>query len=135
MVDTQEILTGKIDDTPAGNGRKQEFRDRGRATTTGPEGSAVGGIVEAVKEQVQAAATGCADLAGKAKVTAQEWASAAGDFAVQAKDKVSEAASAAVDKVGDMGQDLATLIRRHPIKALLAGFGLGFLAARFLRRS
>jgi len=135
MVDTQETLKGKIDDTPPGNGRKQEFRDRGRATTTGPDGSTAGGIVEAVKEKIQAVATDCSDLAGKAKDTAQEWASAAGDVAVQAKDKVREAASAAVDKMGEMGQSITALIRHHPVKALLAAFGLGFLVARVLRRS
>jgi len=135
MLDTQEILKDKIDDTPPGNGRKQEFRDRGRATTTGPDGSAAGGIVEAVKEQIQAVATQCSDLAGKAKNTAQEWASAAGDVAVQAEDKVMDAASAAVEKMGEMGQDVTALIRRHPFKALLAGFGLGFLVACVLRRS
>jgi ElaB/YqjD/DUF883 family membrane-anchored ribosome-binding protein len=77
----------------------------------------------------------CSNLAGKAKDTAQEWASAAGDVAVQAKDKVRDAASAAVEKMGDMGQDITALIRQHPLKALLAGFGLGFLAACVLRRS
>ena len=135
MQDTKENNKGKIDD----KGWTQEVRDKARATAKVPEGTTSGGIVEAVKEQVQAAAAGTSRLAGMAKDTAQEWASSVGGAAVQAKDKAREVAAAAVEKVGDLGQDLTALIRRHPLEAVLAGLGVGFavgfLVAQALRRS
>jgi hypothetical protein len=131
MVDTKENLKGKIDDAAW----TQERRDKAGAAAKGCEAPTSGGIVEAVKEQAHAVAAGAADLAGRAKDTAQEWASSVGDAAVRAKDKVRHMASAAGEKVGEAGQDLTALIRRYPFQALLAGFGVGFLVAHFLRRS
>ena len=128
MLDTKENLKGKIDDAAdKAKGWTQETR------------STAGGIVESVKEQVQAVAAGASGLAGMAKDTAQEWSSSVGGAAVQAKDKAGDVASAAADKVGELGQDLTALIRRHPLRALLAGcgvgFAVGFLVAHMLRRS
>ena len=132
MLDTKENLKGKIDDAAdKAKGWTQEARDKTRSTA--------GGIVESVKEQVQAVAAGASGLAGMAKDTAQEWASSVGGAAVAAKDKVRDVASATAEKVGELGQDVTALIRRHPLQALLAGFGVGFavgfLAAHVLRRS
>jgi ElaB/YqjD/DUF883 family membrane-anchored ribosome-binding protein len=140
MLDTKENLKGKIDDAAdKAKGWTQEARDKARATAKGSDGSTAGGIVEAVKEQVQALAAGASGLAGMAKDTAQEWASSVGGAAVQAKDKARDVASAAAEKVGEVGQDLTALIRRHPLQALLAGFGVGvavgFLVSHVLRRS
>jgi hypothetical protein len=140
MQDTKENLKGKIDDAAdKAKARTQEARDKARATATGSEGSTVGGIVEAVKEKEQALAAGVSGLAGMAKDTAQDWASSVGGAAVQATDMARDVASVAAEKVGEVGQDLTALIRRHPLEALLAGFGVGFavgfLAARLLRRS
>jgi hypothetical protein len=140
MQDTQEKFEHKIDD-PAdkARGRTQEVRDNARPLGKAPDGSVVGDVVEGVKEQVQAAAAGASGLAGIAKDTAQEWASSVGSAAVQARDKARHVASAATDKVGEVGEDLTALIRRHPLQALLAGIGMGFavgfLAAHVLRRS
>jgi ElaB/YqjD/DUF883 family membrane-anchored ribosome-binding protein len=133
MLDMKENLKGKIDDAA------DKAKGWPRATAKGPDGSTVGGIVEAVKEQVHAVEAGASELAGMAKDTAQEWASSVGGAAVQAKDKARDVASAAADKVSQVGQDLTTLIRRHPLEALLAGCGVGFvvgfLAANAMRRS
>jgi ElaB/YqjD/DUF883 family membrane-anchored ribosome-binding protein len=132
MLDTKENLKGKFDDAAdKPKGWTQEVRDTARATA--------GGIVEAVKEQVQAVGAGASGLAGMAKDTAQEWASSVGGAAVQVKDKARDVASAAAEKAGEVGQDFTALIRRHPLQALLAGFGVGFvvgfLMAPVLRRS
>jgi ElaB/YqjD/DUF883 family membrane-anchored ribosome-binding protein len=92
-----------------------------------------------IKAKVQDVAAGASVLAGKAKDTAQEWASSVGSAAMQARDRTAELTSAAVSKARDLGKDLTTLIRRHPLQALLVGvgvgFGAGFLAAQLLRRS
>lgn len=136
MLDTKDNLKAQIDDAAAkANGWTQEARDKARATAKGCDGSTAGVIMDGVKEQVQAVAAGASELAGKAKDTAQEWASSVGDAAVEARDKAREVASAAADKVSEVGQDITALIRRHPLPALMAGFGLGFLVAHVLRRS
>jgi hypothetical protein len=131
-MDTKENLKGKIDGAAdKAKGWTQEVRDQARATA--------GGIVEAAKEQVQVAAAGASRLAGMAKDSAQGWASSVGGAAVQAKDKARDMAAAAAEKVGEMGEDLTALIRRHPLQALLVGlglgFGVGFLMAQVMRRS
>jgi ElaB/YqjD/DUF883 family membrane-anchored ribosome-binding protein len=136
MVDTKENLKGKSDDAAdKPNGWTQEARDKARATAKGCDGPTAGGIVEAVKEQVHAVAAGAAGLAGRAKDTAEEWASSVGGAAVHARDKVRDVASAAVEKAEELGQDFTALIRRYPLQSLLAGFGVGFLVAHVLRRS
>jgi hypothetical protein len=136
MPDMKENLKGRIDDAAdKPNGWTQEARDKARAAAKGCDGPTAGGVVEAVKEQVHAAAAGAAGLAGRAKDTAEEWASAVGGAAVHAKDKVRDVASAAVEKAGEVGQDLTALIRRYPVQSLLAGFGVGFLVAYALRSS
>jgi ElaB/YqjD/DUF883 family membrane-anchored ribosome-binding protein len=95
---------------------------------------ATSGIVGAVTEKVQEVAAGASELAGKAKDTAQEWASSVGDAAVQVKDKAQAAAGVATEKVGELGQDVTTLIRRYPLSALLVAAGAGFLLGQVLRR-
>jgi len=124
MLDTKECQKGKIDDAA----------DKIKGWT-----QEAGCVVEAVKGQVQAVAAGASGLAGMAKDTAQEWASSVGGAAVQAKDKARHVASAATEMVGEVGEDLTALIRRHPLQALLAGvgvgFAMGFLTAHVLRRS
>ena len=75
-------------------------------------------------------AEGASEFATKAKESAQQWASCAADMAGDAGHKAQELAGTAVDKMGDIGQDLTNLIRRHPVQALLVGFGVGFLIAR-----
>ena len=140
MQNTQENFERKIDYAADKiKGGTQEVKDKARTLGRAPDGSMVGDIVEAVKEQVQTVAAGASGLAGMAKGTAQEWASSVGSAAVQAKDKARHVASAATEKAGEVGEDLTALIRRHPLPALLAGIGVGFavgfFAAHALRRS
>jgi predicted phage tail protein len=94
---------------------------------------ATSGIVGTVEEKVQDMATSASQLAGKVKDTAEEWASSVGGAAIQAKDKTQEVAGAAAEKVGELGQEMTALIRRHPLPALLVGVGVGFLLAQALR--
>jgi ElaB/YqjD/DUF883 family membrane-anchored ribosome-binding protein len=101
--------------------------------------ASAGRVAEAVKEQVQAMAAGASELAGMARNTAGDWASSVGDAAVHAKNKVRDVTSAVAGKAVEVEQDVTALIRRHPLEALLAGFGagivVGFLAAQVVRRS
>jgi ElaB/YqjD/DUF883 family membrane-anchored ribosome-binding protein len=116
---------GKIEDQAyKAKGGCQEVSDTGRA----------GGVAEAMKGVVQAVTADASDLVGKAKDTAQHLASSVSGAAVQAKDKAVEFTSSAVNKAGDIGQDLTALIRRYPFQSLLVAAGVGFLLARLMRR-
>jgi ElaB/YqjD/DUF883 family membrane-anchored ribosome-binding protein len=84
------------------------------------------GLVDRVKE-------GASHLMDKAG----DYAGQAGDAAKQAGHKVAEWAEDAYDataeRVGDFGKEVTTLIRRHPIPAILIGFGVGLLLGRTAR--
>src|SRR5262245_247202 len=75
-----------------------------------------------------------ADVAGRAPEKAREWADDAYDAAKDAGQRVQrwagEAYDAAADRVGDFGKECSTLIRRHPLQAVLIGFGVGLLLGR-----
>lgn len=75
-----------------------------------------------------------ADVAGRAQDKAREWAGDAYDAARQAGDRVQrwagDAYDAAADRMGDFGKECSTLIRRHPLQAVLIGFGVGLLLGR-----
>ena len=49
----------------------------------------------------------------------QEWAGDAYDYAA--------------DHVGDFGKEVTSMIRRHPLPAVLIGFGIGLLLGRTAR--
>lgn len=86
------------------------------------------GVLETVKDKAMDAASAVGDFAGTAK-----------DKAVSALSQVGETAqdltSTAVDKVQDFGKDLTSLIRQHPMPALLIALGVGFALARLTSRS
>src|SRR5262245_23401874 len=75
-----------------------------------------------------------ADVAGRAQDKAREWAGDAYDAAKDAGHKVQrwagDAYDAAADRVGDFGNEVAGLVRRHPLPAVLVGFGIGLLLGR-----
>src|SRR5262249_24217623 len=75
-----------------------------------------------------------ADVAGRAQDKANEWAGDAYAAARQAGERVQrwagDAYDAAADRVGDFGNEVASLVRRHPIPAILIGFGIGLLLGR-----
>jgi ElaB/YqjD/DUF883 family membrane-anchored ribosome-binding protein len=98
-----------------------------------PEKKATGlsGAVEGVKDTAKDVASAVGDAAGQAKDKVQEWSSAA---VTQVKDTTQELASATADKAADFAKDLTQLVRRHPLQALLIGFGAGLLLGGLLGR-
>jgi ElaB/YqjD/DUF883 family membrane-anchored ribosome-binding protein len=146
----------KTDDTDrTAKGIADRGGDQARAATqaAGDNSKETSGVMGAVKQKMHDVADGATELAGKATDKAQEWASSVGDAAVHAKDKAQEwassvgdaavhakdlakeAASATVDKTGDLGKEVTSLIRRYPIPALLIGVGAGFLLGQVLHSS
>ncbi|HJZ54530.1 MAG TPA: hypothetical protein VKE74_06205 [Gemmataceae bacterium] len=77
------------------------------------------------------------EVAGKVQDKAREWAGDAYETARDAGHKVQrwagEAYDVAADNLGDFGRELTSLVRRHPIPALLIGFGVGLLLGRAAR--
>jgi hypothetical protein len=101
-----------------------------------------------VTENVRDTATGVMDrareVAGNVADTARDWASGAvnavtgSDAVHKAEDYVSDAWESGSrylqeHSFKDMAEDVAGVIRRNPIPALLVGIGLGFILARSLR--
>jgi ElaB/YqjD/DUF883 family membrane-anchored ribosome-binding protein len=78
-----------------------------------------------------------ANVAEQAKDKVKDWTSDAADTARHASDKVQkwagDAYDATADKVSDFGNEVTSLVRKHPIPSLLIGFGLGLLLGRVAR--
>jgi ElaB/YqjD/DUF883 family membrane-anchored ribosome-binding protein len=55
------------------------------------------------------------------------------DRARRAADQGLKAAEQVGEKVKEYGDDFAALVRKHPIQALLIGFGVGYLCSRACR--
>lgn len=108
-----------------------------------------------VKDRFKGAADSAAGAAGKVADAAQagkqegtamvdratdkvqEWAGEAQDAARHAGEKVQKWAGDAYDyagdHAGDFGREVTSLVRKHPIPALLIGFGIGVLLGRTAR--
>jgi len=84
--------------------------------------SGVNGIVDRVvdlAEQGRKAVSGLAGDAGHAGEKVQQWAG--------------EAYDVTAEKAKEYGDEFTALIRKHPLPALLIGFGVGILTAKILR--
>src|SRR5262249_21128847 len=95
------------------------------------------GFVDRAKEGASHLMEKAGDYAGQARDKVSEWAGDAGEAARHAGNKVAEWAGDAYDataeKVSDFGKEVTSLIRRHPLPAVLIGFGLGLLLGRTAR--
>jgi ElaB/YqjD/DUF883 family membrane-anchored ribosome-binding protein len=95
------------------------------------------GVLEAAKGKAQDAAANVADLAGQAKDKVQDMASCAADAAGRARDQAQEVMGQAADRACAMarnaGDDIAVMVRRYPVQAVLIGLAAGFLLGRVSR--
>lgn len=133
-------------------------RDEGRPAGAGPGGTvqeAAANVTEKARGMASSATQTAGELASAAGQRAQEAASAVAGgmknlagtirenmpregFMGTASERVAsslESGSRYLQEEGfqGMADDLANLIRRNPLPAVLVGFGLGFLLARSLR--
>jgi hypothetical protein len=116
----------------AGGGMADKARDAAR------------GAVESARDTATGVMDRARDVASNAADTARDWASGAVG-AVKDSDVVNKAGEYVSDawesgsryfqehNFKDMAEDVAGVIRRNPIPALLVGVGLGFILARSLR--
>jgi uncharacterized protein YjbJ (UPF0337 family) len=96
-------------------------------------GGRTAGVAAAVTSAAQDVASGMAETAGTAATKAQEMAGAA---ATAVTDTVAGAGTYLREKgVQTLPDDLAGLIRRHPVPALLIGLGIGWLLSRTLGKA
>ncbi len=137
------------------NNIKSGIDDAARAAKSG-----VNDAASAAKNAADQAAGGNGGVMGTVRDTAQHLAERAGDLASQAKDRVTDLAGQARDRLGDwagnvnaenvqrfahdaydavgeragdFGREVASLVRRYPLPALLVGFGVGLLLGRAAR--
>jgi hypothetical protein len=89
----------------------------------GGNGGPGGGVIDSAKQAVQGVVDRVGDFAGQAR-------DKAGEAGQKVQQWAGDAYDVAADNLGDLGQELTSLIRRHPIPALLVGFGVGLLLGR-----
>jgi uncharacterized protein YjbJ (UPF0337 family) len=96
-------------------------------------GGRAAGVAATVTSAAQDVASSVAETAGTAATKAQEMAGAA---ASAVTDTVAGASTYVQEKgVQALPGDLAGLIRRHPVPALLIGLGIGWLLSRILGKA
>lgn len=116
-------------------------RFKGAAETAADATKSAAGKVADTAQGAKQDASGVIDrageLAGQAREKVQEWAGDASDAARHAGEKVQrwagDAYESAGDYAGDFGREVTSLVRKHPIPALLIGFGVGVLLGRAAR--
>jgi ElaB/YqjD/DUF883 family membrane-anchored ribosome-binding protein len=119
------------------NPSAQEVKDKAQEAGTA--------VVDKAKEMAGAAVDKTKEMAGAAADKAREFASAAGHKAEDAKSAVGSGIQSLAHTIESGGrylqeedfksiaEDLANLIRRNPVPAMVVGIGLGFILARALR--
>jgi hypothetical protein len=127
----------------AGANITDKARDMARSATETARDAATG-VMDRARDVAGNVADRAKEAAGTAADTAREWASEAvgavkeSDVVNKAGEYVSEAWESGSryfqeHSFRDMADDVAGVIRRNPIPALLVGIGLGFILARSLR--
>jgi hypothetical protein len=102
------------------------------------------GVADRARDMAGNVADKARDVAGTVAETARDWASGAVGAVAESDvvNKAGEYASEAWEtgskyfqehNFKDMAEDVAGVIRRNPIPAMLVGIGLGFILARSLR--
>src|SRR5262245_46027011 len=95
------------------------------------------GLMDRAKDAAHNVADRAGDVAGTVREKAQDWAGDARDAVQHAGERVQrwagDAYDATAEQVGDFGKELTNLVRKHPIPALLIGFGVGLLLGRAAR--
>jgi ElaB/YqjD/DUF883 family membrane-anchored ribosome-binding protein len=130
------------DNTNTGNTGGQTGGNPGNLNrpNPGPSGMSQGGdrrFTETAKDTAHSVAERVSEVAGQAREKAGEWAEdaygAARDAGRRVQRWAGDAYDAAADRVEDFGTEVTGLIRRHPIPAILIGFGVGLLLGRAAR--
>jgi len=127
----------------AAGGMADKARDAARGAVESARDTATG-VMDRARDAAGSVADKARDVAGNVADTARDWASGAVG-AVKDSDVVNKAGEYVSDawesgsryfqehNFKDMAEDVAGVIRRNPIPALLVGIGLGFILARSLR--
>lgn len=97
----------------------------------------VANAADNLRENAQGLMNRAGDIAGQVQDKAKEWAGDAYDKVHETGHRVErwagDAYDMAADRVGDFGKEVTSLVRKHPIPALLIGFGVGLLMGRAAR--
>ena len=156
MADMKNNIKSGIDD--AARAVKSGVNDAASAAKTGADRAADatggnGGAMGGIRDTAHHLADRAGELAGQAREKVGDLAGQArdkvGDLAGQARDRLgdwtgnintervqrfaSDAYEAVGEHAGDFGREVASLVRRHPLPAILVGFGLGLLLGRAAR--
>jgi len=97
----------------------------------------VSGVANEAKHEGGALVDRAGEMASHARDKAQEWVGDARETIHRAGETAEkwagEVKDTATKAVGDFGHEVTNLIRKHPLPALLVGFGIGLLLGRTVR--
>jgi ElaB/YqjD/DUF883 family membrane-anchored ribosome-binding protein len=117
-----------IDDAASG---AKNLVDRGANVVNRAAGNASGtGTMESARDTLHNVAEKAGEYAHQARAKVGEWAGQAGQ---QAEKWAEDAYEVTSERVGDFGREVTNLVRRHPLPAILIGFGVGLLMGRVAR--
>src|SRR5437763_2808072 len=116
MADNKDTIKSGIDHAAD---RAKDATDKAANMANAGKGQAAG-LADRVKDTAHKLADRVSDATGLNPDKVKAWAGDAYDAARGAYD-------AATDRLGDFGEEVAGLVRRHPLPALAIGFGLGLL--------
>jgi len=119
-------LKGGIVDAASG---AKNLVDRGANTVNRAAGGA-SSATETARDKLHNVAEKAGEYANDARDKISEWA---GDAGAKAERWAGDAYQVASEKVGDFGREVTDLVRRHPLPAILIGFGAGLLLGRAAR--
>jgi ElaB/YqjD/DUF883 family membrane-anchored ribosome-binding protein len=105
-------------------------QERGKNNFNGGSESTATGVVGAVKDAAQGVADTASNIGNKVSSYADDAYKGAKDAGQKVQEWTGDAYDAAAERVGDFGNEVASLVRKHPVPSILIGFGVGFLLGR-----
>jgi len=95
------------------------------------------GIMDTVRDGVQSAVSAVSGGTGAGYDKAKDLVHDARDMAVKAGEQIQQYATDAygfsAEHVSDFGKEITSVVKKHPVPALLVGFGLGLVLGRCLK--
>jgi ElaB/YqjD/DUF883 family membrane-anchored ribosome-binding protein len=120
-----------------------DMKDKAKnaADTAEDKAKGIAGKVADVAQSAKQAGEGllnrAGDMASTARDKVEDWAGDARDAVQHAGEKAQrwagDAYDATADSVSDFGNEVTAMVRKHPLPALLIGFGVGLLLGRTMR--
>lgn len=95
-----------------------------------PAAGVVGAVKDAASNVADKVADTASNIGNKVSTLADDAYKGAKDAGHKVQEWTGDAYDATADQIGHFGEEVATLVRKHPVPSILIGFGVGFLLGR-----